>query len=344
MDALTPRLSAMTVLNCVAVRNETADIKTFSFESDREITFEAGQALTLALEIEGQTLYRTFSISSPPSASIIDITIKAHPNGRATFWLHANLKAGDRIHTHPPGGRFTIGLKTSEKIALVSAGSGATPLFSMLQHLSETEPDASIAWVHAARRPSDLLFSTRLTELQKCMQNLRVTSVVANGMPGWHGFRGRLTRRMMSVIIPDFAERQTFSCGPSGFMHEMKLIHAAEGGNGALFHTESFGSAFAPIMADNMTSAAADGPFSTITVAGRALEANARESVLQACLRQSVIIPCGCGQGICGTCMVKKIAGEVEMRHQDGITTEQEAAGYILACCSKPIGDIEIAI
>ena len=344
MDNLGSRAASLLELTCVSIRSETHDIKTFSFEADREISFEAGQALTLMLEIEGELLYRTFSISSRPSSRIVDITMKAHPNGRATSWLHRNLKEGDLIKTRPPSGRFTIGLKTSEKIALVSAGSGATPLFSMLQHLSEIEPDANVAWVHAARTPVDLLFTERLTSLQGVMPNLSVASVVTNAAPGWHGYKGLLGRRMMSVVIPDFAERQTFSCGPAGFMHEIKLIFAAEGGNGSLFHTESFGMQSATADQIEVAPDVSKKPVKSIRVADRLLESRGNETLLQACLRQGVIIPCGCGQGMCGTCMIKKISGEVEMQHQDGITPEEEAAGYILACCSRLVSDVEIAI
>lgn len=344
MDSLNSQSASLQVLSCVSVRDETADVKTFSFECDEKIAFEAGQALTLALEINGQTLYRTFSISSHPGSSIIDITIKAQATGNATRWLHDHLKAGDQIRTRPPAGRFTIGLKRSEKIALVSAGSGATPLFSMLQYLSDFEPEADVAWVHAARTPADLLFSDRLTELQRKMPNLAVTSVVKESMPGWQGFKGRLGRRMMSVIMSDFAERQVFSCGPAGFMHEMKLVHAAEGGNGTLFHTESFGQALLSAPQPGSIATVDEGPTTTIAVGRRSLQVNGGESVLQACLRQGIIIPCGCGQGMCGTCMVRKVSGHVEMHHQEGITPEQEAAGYILSCCSKPVGDIEIVI
>lgn len=344
MDTLNSQSAPLQVLSCVSVRHETADIKTFSFECDKKIAFAAGQALTLALEVNGKILYRTFSISSHPGSSIVDITIKAQANGYATRWLHDHLKVGDQIRTRPPTGRFTIGLKKSAKIALVSGGSGATPLFSMLQYLSDAEPEADVAWVHAARAPGDLLFSDGLTEVQRKMPKLAVTSVVTEGLPGWHGFKGRLRRRMMSVIVSDFAERQVFSCGPAGFMHEMKLIHAAEGGNGTLFHIESFGQALVSTPQPDPIATVANEPTATITVGGRSLRAKGNESVLQACLRQSVIIPCGCGQGMCGTCMVKKVSGHVEMHHQDGITPEQEAAGYILSCCSKPVGDIEIAI
>lgn len=332
-------------LTCVGIRYETPTIKTFSFCPDTPFDHAPGQALTLALERDGSTLHRTFSISSPPGRDRIDLTIKAQGAAGATRWMHDVIVEGTRILARQPRGHFVLSRRSSDRIAFVSAGSGATPLMAMLSALAAIAPEADVSWVHAARDPSEVLFAERLAALQAVMPNLKVSVVVSRLVTGWYGYRGRLTRRLMSVILPDFGRYEVFCCGPSPFMDEMKLIHAAEGGSKAVFHTETFGGPTAtPVVAADGSSPPQEAPAFTLTIAGRSLDIRADESVLQASLRQGVIIPCGCGQGMCGTCLIRKVSGEVKTSYQGGIMPEEEAEGYILACSSRPLGNLEVIL
>jgi glycine betaine catabolism B len=334
-------------LTCIAVRHETPTIKTFRFQADdREAArYDAGQAVTLSLEIEGETLYRTFSLSSAPSPDgVVEMTIKAHPAGRATQWLHRNVQLGSVLLGRSPRGRFTLARRTGEKLAFVSGGSGATPLMAMLRHLAATEASADIAWFHAARSPDEILFGPELARLQEAMPNLAISIVVSRPAPGWFGLRGRLTRRLMSVAIPDLARRDVFCCGPAAFMNDAKLIHAAEGGGKGAFHMEAFGpvTMAAPPAPTGDEDAQAAGH--RLRVGERILQVGGDETVLQASLRQGVIIPCGCGQGLCGTCRVTKVSGDIEMHHQGGLAPEEEQSGYILACSTRLRSDAEIRL
>ncbi|TWF58777.1 ferredoxin-NADP reductase [Neorhizobium alkalisoli] len=335
------------LLTCIGVRDETPTIKTFSFQAETPFGHEAGQALTLVLDIDGVDAFRTFSISSPPGTDRFEITIKAHNSAGATAWMHRMVAPGSCLKARPPRGHFTLSKRRSDRIAFVSAGSGATPLMAMLAELATLAPDADVSWVHAARDASEILFAERLAELQRAMPNLQVSIVISRPGPGWTGYRGRLSRRMMSVMVPDLARRDVFCCGPSAFMQEVRLIHAAEGGDKAGFHSETFGGVVAPVLAKQITEddTGLDASESfTLTVGTRTLDIRSDESVLQASLRQGVIIPCGCGQGMCGTCLVKKLGGEVETSYQGGITPEEESEGYILACSAKPLGNLAISI
>jgi ferredoxin-NADP reductase len=333
-------------LTCIAVRDETPTIKTFVFRVEGETGFrhEAGQALTLALAVDGETLYRTFSLSSAPGPDgIVEMTVKAHPAGRVTPWLHRTLLPGSVVQARTPKGRFTLARRVGERLAFVSGGSGATPLMAMLRHLAATDPSRDVAWFHAARSPDEALFAAELTRLQHMMPNLSVSVSVSQAMPGWFGLRGRLSRRLISVAIPDFARRDVFCCGPAGFMDEAKLVYVAEGGRKEAFHTEAFGptaSRTPTAPADPETDAATH----QLRIGDRLLQVLQDETILQASLRQGVVIPCGCGQGLCGTCRVAKVSGEVEMRHQGGLAPEEEAGGYILACSTKLRSDAEIQL
>lgn len=334
--------SDVVALTLIEVRAETPDVKTFLFQpAGGALHYEAGQSMTLRLTIDGETLFRTFSIASAPGGETLALTIKAHAGGRATRWMHETLQVGDVVEARRPRGRFSIVNRQGDAVALVSAGSGASPLMAMLRHLAEVAPETDIVWLHAARTPGDILFANELGELQHRIRGLRVAMVVSRPAPGWFGFAGRLTRRLASVAAPDLGRREVFCCGPTAFMDEVRLIHAAEGGRRDHFHIEHFG-AVAP---------AADIPMPDAPESGFAVEmgdkrflARADETLLAAATRQTIVIPCGCESGMCGTCRVSLVAGEVAMHHQGGLSAEEEAAGYILACSSRPRSDLAIVL
>jgi len=326
------------------IRAETHDVKTFVFKVEGGVPpYTAGQSMTVKLAIAGETLFRTFSLASAPDGSdTIAMTIKAHAAGRVTRWLHDQLVVGARLEGRPPKGRFTIGSRATDRIALVSAGSGASPLMAMLRHLAATAPDTDVHWLHAARTPRDILFAGELAALQARMPQLKVALLVSRPEPGWFGFAGRLGRRLVSVALPDYGRREVFCCGPAGFMDEARLIHAAEGGQRDLFHIEHFGAAAAPEPPPVADAASAHAY--AIRLGDRQFTAQPGETLLQAATRQTIVIPCGCASGMCGTCRVSLVEGSVEMRHEGGISPEEEAQGYILACSSRPRSDVTIAL
>lgn len=331
-------------LATVAIAVETPDIKTFVFRPVGGVpAYEAGQSMTLRLTIDGETVHRTFSLASAPGgAETLAMTIKAHADGRATRWLHERLALGDIIEARAPKGCFTIAMRQTERIALVSAGSGASPLMAMLRHLANTAPATDIAWLHAARTPADLLFTSELCELQRDMRALKVAMLVSRPEPGWFGFSGRLNRRLVSVAVPDFGRREVFCCGPAAFMDEAKLVHAAEGGRRDHFRVEHFG-AVAPAAALPPPTDAPDDGYA-VSLGDKRFTARADETLLEAATRQAIVIPCGCASGMCGTCRVTLVAGDVAMSHNGGLSAEEEAEGYVLACSSRPRTDVTIAL
>jgi glycine betaine catabolism B len=342
----TARPAGSLALTCLSVRDETPSVRTFTFEASEDFPHEAGQAMTLALPVDGETLYRTFSIASAPAQDRrFEMTIKAHPAGRATSWLHRTLKAGDIVLGRRPRGQFTLARRQAERIALVSGGSGATPLLSMLRHLATVEPEADVAWFHAAHSREEILFERELTRLQSLMPRLSAAITIGRGEPGWFGLKGRMTRRLLSVAVPDLAQRDVFCCGPSPFMEEAKLIHAAEGGARESFHTETFRPAETPAAPlPEAEEADRDGEGFELRCDGRLVTVRSHETILQACLRQGIVIACGCGQGMCGTCRIRKISGTVEMRHQGGLDPDEESNGLILACSTRLKSHAEVSL
>jgi ferredoxin-NADP reductase len=334
-------------LACVARRQETADVVTFVFRDveNRPLKHMPGQALTLALPLPEETAWRSFTIASPPTRPAeVELTVKAAPNGHATRWMHKALHPGIEIEARGPLGQFSIAHHYASSFALISGGSGITPMMSMLRWLADRGETVDVVFVHAARTPEDALFVRELADLDRQMPNLRVVTVVADVPTGqsWHGYRGVIDRRMLTVMVPDLARREVFCCGPAGFMAAIGRIFDAEGGDAVRFHTESFGiSKVADVNpAASATSQTEEGP--TLTINGRVIVVTEGTTVLAAARAGGIVIPTGCQEGMCGTCRVKKLTGSVEMTHKGGITASEERQGYILACCSRIAADVEV--
>lgn len=338
-------------LACVGRRQETADVVTFAFRDveGRPLKHLPGQALTLALPLPGETAWRTFTIASTPTRpEEVELTIKAAPDGHATRWMHAALHPGVEIEARGPVGQFSIAHHYAPAFALVSGGSGITPMMSMLRWLADRGETVDVVFLHAARTPADVLFADELSVLDRQMPNLRIVTVVADVPAGqsWAGYRGVTDRRMMALMVPDFARREVFCCGPAGFMAAVERIFDAEGGERAHFHSESFGapkaaeSSVVPAAVPDEVSAGEAG--AVLTIDGRTISTTAGTTVLAAARAGGIVIPTGCQEGMCGTCRVKMLHGDVDMTHKGGITAREERQGYILACCSRLEGDVEV--
>ncbi|MDB5835882.1 MAG: hypothetical protein JWR14_5712 [Caballeronia sp.] len=343
----TPDAPVDRVLECIDVRCESPDVKTFVFR-DTELNgprFVAGQAMLLTLDMEGERVDRTFSIASAPGAiannHTLELTLKRQPAGRVTRWLHDELKPGMCVRSRYPLGVFRLDTMPQGPIALVSAGSGASPLMSMLRTLAHHAPGQDIAWFHAARRAEDILFADELATLQTRMPKLQATITLSQPGPGWFGLRGRVSRRLIAAAMPDFFTREVYCCGPTSFMDDVRRIHAADGARHARFHVEHFGAAAVPTSPADSAALGADTRFN-ITLGEKHFTARVGETILMAASRQHVVIPCGCASGICGTCKLHKRSGVIDMRHQGGLSTEDEAKGLILACSSRPLSDLAL--
>ena len=352
------------VLVCTAVSDVTHDVKNFVFEPESEqvFAFDAGQFLTLMLDIDGTPVNRCYTISSPPTRpNRVAITVKRVPGGKVSNWIHENVVPGTKIPTLAPLGAFTLTHKPQEKLLFLSAGSGITPLMSMLRTLYDLGSDADVVFVHSARTPSDIVFRSELAAIETLMPNLRVVHVCEADYPSerWGGMRGRISPAMLQTVVPDVLERSTFTCGPAPYMDSVRRILDELGYDFAGYHEESFtfddpakpgampppeGVAYEDIAV--VAPPATDDGVATYSVeftkTGRTVTCRADEFVLDAALAAGVRLASSCSQGVCGTCKLPKLSGEVDMHHNGGIRPREVAAGKILVCCSKPLSDLSL--
>jgi ferredoxin-NADP reductase len=343
------------VLVCRRVVDITHDVKSFHFEPDGEyaFNFDPGQFITLQLDIDGERVARCYTISSPPTRPhLISITVKRVIGGTVSNWLHDNVTDGTRITAQAPLGGFTITGQPAAKYLFLSAGSGITPVMSMTRTLYDLGSDADVLFVHSARTPADIIFRHELDAIAAVMPNIRVVHVCEGDYPSerWMGLRGRLSTPMLQALVPDLAERETYTCGPAAYMAAVRTILGELGYDMRKYHEESFSferlptadvprpvEGTPPASTENNTSYSVE-----FVRSGRLITCGADEFVLDAALAAGLRLPSSCTQGMCGSCKTTKLSGEVDMQHNGGIRPREIAQNKILVCCSKPLSDLRI--
>ncbi len=331
-------------LECTMIIPETADCATIAFRapSGAWFDYQPGQFLTLELPLPGGPVHRTYTISSSPSRPLsISITVKAGPDSLGTRWMLDHLRPGMRLRAKGPAGAFSFLRHPARKYLFVSAGSGITPMMSMTTWAWDSGEMPDIVFVHAARRPADIIFRRRLEGFAARVPGLQLRFTVEDVDPleVWPGYRGRLNQIMLGLMAPDYQEREVFCCGPEPFMRGVREMLAALGHDMTRYHEESFA---APAPEGVTVDIPAPAPVSELAFAasGARIASDGSETVLSAARRAGIVIPSGCNFGLCGTCKVQKLSGEVAMVHNGGITEDEIARGLILACCARPQGTV----
>jgi ferredoxin-NADP reductase len=331
------------VVVCQRVINETNDVKTFVLTSKlgRMFSFKAGQYVLVHLRADDAAMTRAYSVASPPTRPLdLQITVKRTPGGVVSNWLHQNLNEGDEIEIEGPIGEFNFDDLPSNKPLFLSGGSGITPVMSMLRALTDRGSAKELCFVHSARTPGDIIFRPELEALAARFPNVHVHCICAEGGNGWTGKAGLIDAAMLLQLVHDIHQRTIYACGPEPYMAAIRSCLRELCISPSQFHEESFGRAPRPSPATEANC----GVTSSVHFArsGHRYECTKGETILEAARNVGVFIPNACQQGICGTCRITKVSGEVEMCDLGTLAAEQVARGEILACCSRPCGAVSV--
>jgi ferredoxin-NADP reductase len=216
-------------VKCVQVIDETKDVKTFRFVAVPPVlfTYKPGQFISVDLQINGQKVSRCYSISSPPSRPhSLEITVKRIPEGLVSNWLHNNIELGSEVQLSSPMGDFTFFAHPAQRLLLVSAGSGITPMMSMARWICDTGSDIDVVFLHSTRTPDDIIFRRELELMAARYPNfqLAITTTKLEPSQVWLGYKGRVNESMLISVAPDFRDRTVYACGPEPFMQGIKTI------------------------------------------------------------------------------------------------------------------------
>lgn len=348
LDEMKPWNDRQHLLECLSVTPEAPDVMTFTFRADRMNWFRyvPGQFVTLELPVGPEPVMRTYTLSSSPSRPYaLAVTVKAQKESIGTRWMFENLKPGMRIRAFGPLGDFSYVRHPGEKYLFISAGSGITPMMSMTRDMSDRAPQSDIVFLNCSRSPSDIIFRHELEYMARFMPKLSLGFIVeqCGRTDLWSGLKGMVDKAKIALLAPDFLDRTVFCCGPEPFMAAVRSLLEASGFDMRRYHQESFQPAQPSV--EELPSTTADGEaLATIAFSssGKQISAQPGQTVLMTARANGVRIPAACESGLCGTCRVMLLSGEVEMNHNGGILDEDIEEGYILACCSRPKGDIEV--
>jgi ferredoxin-NADP reductase len=325
------------------VVRETADAVTLVLEDPTglDVRFAPGQFFTLQLRIDGEVVKRAYSASSSAlHPATVSVTVKRVEGGLVSSHVVDRLREGDALEVLGPSGSFTPRPSASpRRLVLVGAGSGITPLASIVRTVLDSEPSTRMALVYGNRSAADAIFKDALDALAaERGAAFVVRHVLEHPPPGWDGGTGlldgaALARELDGLGEADEPSTEYFLCGPAPMMSAARACLEGRGVEGDRIHEERFVSAHAA----PATSAFAPQPVKVrLGVRAHDFVVPAGSTVLEAAIAAGVDMPFSCSVGGCGTCLVRLTEGQVEMDEPNCCTSTERAEGKVLACVSRP--------
>jgi ring-1,2-phenylacetyl-CoA epoxidase subunit PaaE len=343
------------------VRRETRDAIVVTFDVPLALReryrFTQGQYVTLEAEIDGERVRRPYSICAPAHEGRLRVAIKRVAGGRFSTWAHATLAPGMTLDVAPPEGRFFVPLAPDHRkhYLAFAAGSGITPVFSLVATTLALEPQSRFTLVYGNRSSATTMFARDLQNLKdRYLDRFALFFVTSREPQEFDLLHGRIDADTVRALAASWIDLATvdaaFVCGPDAMNAAVPEALAAEGIARERIKVERFtpaahanGARPRGAAADD-AERAGDGPVPVEAYAqldGRrrtfAIEGGGRETVLAAGLRQGLDLPYSCRSGVCSTCRVALVEGEVEMDAHDALEDYEIARGYILLCQSYPL-------
>ena len=333
------------------IYKETANINTFRLvpSETRELPFNflPGQFLNLMVEKEGRVLRRSYTIaSSPTQRGYCEISVKREEVGVISAHLHHAVHVGDEIEVEGPFGNFVFTGSEDPRIVLIGGGVGVTPLMSVLRFLTDRCWEGHVDVIYAAHAPGDFAFREELAALGHRHSNLRVHLTASVAGEDWRGGKGRVTKEMILEAAPEIATSRVHLCGPPSMMKAVAAALAELGVAPKNLRTESFGGSpdEANRSADVILGPEGDAAFPLVTF-GRSNKSGRLapgRTILELADALGVRIDGGCRLGVCGTCQVRLLDGEVLTEGDDALSPTERAEGIILACRAQARSDLTV--
>jgi ferredoxin-NADP reductase len=311
------------------VRRETHDSATLVIKPGWGFSFEyqPGQYIGIGLLIDGRWRWRSYSLTSSPqrSARTVAITVKAMPEGFLSAHLVDGVKPGTIVRLALPQGNFVLPDPAPPAVLFVTAGSGITPVMSMLRTLVRRDQITDVVHLHSAPTAADVMFGAELEQLARDHPGYRLQLRATRD-------QGRLDLSRLDTEVPDWRDRQTWACGPEAMLNAAEQAWSAADITDRL-HLERFA----------VSRAAPAGAGGTVTFAksGKSTAADAATSLMDAGERLGVQMPFGCRMGICQSCVVSLVEGHVrDLRN--GV--EREPGTRVQTCISAASGDCTLDV
>lgn len=313
-----------------------------------DFSFIPGQYLTFRRDFDGQELRRSYSICAGGNDTALRVGIKQVKGGTFSTWANTALKPGDRIEAMAPRGDFFAQAQSDNPhILAFAAGSGITPILSILKTHLENAPSAQATLIYGNRSANTIMFRDELADLKDIyLGRFTVIHVLGDGSDDIDLFRGRIDADKCAALFDgwiDLARIDTaYICGPQAMMQTISKALLDHGLARSQIRFELFGSA-----QPGRARTPAKGPGQTsglparVTLNGesRSFDMSRDTSLLQAALDNSIDAPYACRGGVCSTCKAKVTEGEVEMLQNHALEDYEVEQGFVLTCQAHPVSD-----
>jgi ferredoxin-NADP reductase/mono/diheme cytochrome c family protein len=327
------------VLELVRIERQTHDYVTLRFRLPDGATFKArpGQFMTFSWLLAGEKVTRCYTISSSPTQNgYLEITPKRAKDGFVSAFLNDHAAIGLTVDATGPAGQFCFNEKIDKRVVLLAAGSGITPMMSILRFLDDRTP---VTLVYTVRTQRDIIFAAEIERLKRSLPDFSCSIVLTRPEAGWNGLTGRLRCDVLTDLVTKQKEAAFFLCGPEPFMNDTATALEELGVDRKQIKQERFGGPkIIPAPAVDQP------PVGVAEFLRSAIKCDILPglTVLEVAEKSGIAIPYSCRLGQCGTCATKLTEGTVRMESEVGLSDELKAQGYVLPCVSRAQGDIKL--
>ena len=339
-------------LPVAAVTRETPDSVCIAFEVPDSLRdafrYRPGQHLTLRATIGGEDVRRSYSICSGLNETRLRVGVKKVDGGVFSAFVNDRLNAGDIIQVMPPQGRFAVDVSENKanNYLMVAAGSGITPVLSIIRSTLEGEPMSEVTLVYGNRETASIMFREELEDLKdRFLDRFRTVHILSRESQDVPLFNGRIDAARLEklagagLIQPKEADA-IFICGPGELIDEAAGALAALGADTGSIHFERFTADGAPQKASKAARAAAEKGASVEVILDGVSKSFAfddpSKKVVEAAAAKGIDLPYSCAGGMCATCRCKVVEGSADMDANYSLEPWETESGFILACQARP--------
>ncbi|TWO33962.1 ferredoxin--NADP reductase [Seonamhaeicola sediminis] len=344
-------MSSFHKLSVKNIKRETNKAVSISFNVPENLkeqfTFKAGQYITLKTTINGNEVRRDYSLCVSPKSNELKVAVKEVEDGTFSAYANKALQVGDTLEVAPPKGRFIFepNDKKTKNIALFAAGSGITPILSIIKCALEEEILSKVILVYGNKTTNDTMFLNELLELQHEFKDRFSIQFIFSQKDEDNALFGRIEKSTVNYVMKnkhkDVEVDAYYLCGPEAMIHAVKDVLTDNEIAEDRIYFELFKAAKPDEISDEV--ATADGKTKITVIVDdeeTTFEMSQKQTVLEAALDEDLDAPYSCQGGICSSCLARIKEGNASMRQNNILTDNEVAEGLILTCQAIPTSSV----
>lgn len=316
-----------------------------------EYEFTQGQHLNLEVQVNGELLRRSYSLCGQVGETdFLEVAVKRQPEGRVSNFINDSVAVGDELKVMTPSGHFSVPLDadSSRSYVAFAAGSGITPVLSILRSTLALEPGSSFTLFYGNRDSASVMFRDALHELKdRYPTRFRLFHLLSREQGEVDLYNGRLDKAKATELCSAFCQPENvdhwFVCGPASMIEQVSDALADAGVDTARVHSEHFSADGKPVVGKTARISSAPAAQCQVVVImdgkERRFGMSGDQNVLQAGLDQGLELPYSCAGGVCSTCRAKLVKGKADMAVNYALEPWELEAGFVLACQCYPLSE-----